>query len=455
MKILLVRPGRRKQAITLGEFMFAEPIGLECVAALLKDEHTMRILDLMVGEEDFRQVCQSWQPSAIGFTSLCVDVLAVLELAAEAKRILPEVVTIVGGTQTFLAPESFFSPAIDFIAEYTTRENLPQLFACLATSQPVPPMDGIRSRLSGFQGTGAAGHNSWILPHRLATEKYRQAYSYFGYRPCALLQTSLGCSGRCNFCLRWKIEGSQEIDRPLGNVIAEIKSIAEPSIMIIDNDFLYCQERMVEFCDCLERERIVKNFICYGSARSILQNGPQVMARLAVHGLRAVLIGYESFRDEDLADYQKSATTAINRQAAEILKSASIDCWASFILHPDWDSADFRQFRKYIRQLQPQISSLNPLTPFPGSYLARKYKDRMIFAKEDYDQWSYSLVSIRPSRMSLRRYYWQVLISNLYVNLLMNNAAYLIRKFGYRTLWRLTKGSLSFFLRYTRLMVKG
>lgn len=36
MKILLVRPGRRKQAITLGEFMFSEPIGLECVYTLLK-----------------------------------------------------------------------------------------------------------------------------------------------------------------------------------------------------------------------------------------------------------------------------------------------------------------------------------------------------------------------------------------------------------------------------------
>jgi len=34
MKILLVRPPRIKQAVTLGELMFCEPIGLEIVSAI-------------------------------------------------------------------------------------------------------------------------------------------------------------------------------------------------------------------------------------------------------------------------------------------------------------------------------------------------------------------------------------------------------------------------------------
>ena len=47
MKILLVRPARIKQAITLGEFMYSEPIGLEIVYAMLEDKHQLEILDLM------------------------------------------------------------------------------------------------------------------------------------------------------------------------------------------------------------------------------------------------------------------------------------------------------------------------------------------------------------------------------------------------------------------------
>lgn len=48
MRILLVRPPRREKAVSLGDFMFAEPIGLECVYAALKDRHDVKILDLML-----------------------------------------------------------------------------------------------------------------------------------------------------------------------------------------------------------------------------------------------------------------------------------------------------------------------------------------------------------------------------------------------------------------------
>lgn len=454
MKILLVRPGRRKQAITLGEFMYGEPLGLESVFALLKEEHELKVLDLMVGKEDLLTICVSYRPDVIGFTSLCIDVPAVLDLAKQVKDHHPDVITMVGGTQTFLAPESFFVPQIDHVAEFTTKENLKTLCSYLQKKAQVPLIDGIRSQENHFEGTGVRGINDYIQPDRSCTDQYRKYYSYFGYRPCALLQTSRGCSSMCNFCQRWKIEGSQEKDEPLTEIIREIEKIKEPSIMIIDNNFLYHRERLENFCALLEERGIRKNFICYGSAQSIVQN-ETTMKRLAENGLKAVLVGYESFKDEELANYQKKSTRAINIAAGKILKNYHIDCWASFILHPDWTTQDFKEFRKYLKILRPEISSLTPLTPFPGSFLAKKYRDRTLYQKEDYDQWSYSLVSIAPGNMSLRRYYFEVLLSNFYVNLFMNNASYLVNKFGLCTLLRLLKGSFKFLLRYLRFMIKG
>jgi len=38
MTILLVRPPRIKQAITLSNFMFSEPIGLEMIYGALKEQ---------------------------------------------------------------------------------------------------------------------------------------------------------------------------------------------------------------------------------------------------------------------------------------------------------------------------------------------------------------------------------------------------------------------------------
>ena len=79
MKVLLVRTARPKQAITLGELMFAEPIGLECVGGVIKEWYEVEILDLMAEAVPLKQVLIERKPDVVGITSLCVDVHSVLD----------------------------------------------------------------------------------------------------------------------------------------------------------------------------------------------------------------------------------------------------------------------------------------------------------------------------------------------------------------------------------------
>jgi radical SAM superfamily enzyme YgiQ (UPF0313 family) len=434
--------------------MFSEPLGLECIAALLKGKHEVKILDLMAGKEDFCQELIAFQPQLVGFTSLCIDVLGVKDLARKTKSINQGIITLAGGTQAYLRPENFFGEEIDHVIEYIDQGNFNKLIDCLAEGKPVPLLDGIYSRENGFRGTGVPGINEYIVPDRTATQKYRHLYSYFGYRPCALLQTSQGCSSHCNFCLRWRIEGGREKDQPLENIIKQIKEITEPNIMIIDNNFLYNRERLERFCDLLESNNIRKNFICYGSVESIIKH-QGTLQRLSKNGLRACIVGYESFKAEELKGYNKKATIEENIEASQILKNLNIACWASFILNPDWGRDDFRCFRNYVKRLKPEISSLTPLTALPGTPLHKKYKERIIFNADEYDRWSFSEVSIRPTKVSLRYYYYEVLKSNLYVNLILNNPSYMVKQFGLGTVLRLAKGSFRFLIIYLKLMLKG
>lgn len=176
------------------------------------------------------------------------------------------------------------------------------------------------------------------------------------------------------------------------------------------------------------------------------------MSRFAGHGLKAVLVGYESFSPSELASYQKKATVEENLEAAGLLRQWGVDAWASFIMHPDWDHADFKAFRRYIRQLRPEISSLSPLTPFPGLPAFRKFQDRLLFDVQEYEQWSFGNIAIRPSKMSLQAYYAEVLLTNLQVNFFMNNAFYLVRRFGLATLLRLSVGGTRLTWRYLAAM---
>lgn len=454
MKILLVRPARIKQAITLGEFMYSEPIGLEVVYAMLEDKHQLEILDMMSENIKIEDKLREYKPQVVGLTSLCIDVYGVRDLAKRVKNYDPTIITVVGGTQAYLNSQCFFISEIDHVLKYTTTENINKLFDHLEKGDQPPIIDGICSQGNGFKTSNICGGNEYIRPNRRATAKYRSQYSYFGYKPCAIMGTAQGCSKNCSFCLRWRIEGAQENYFPMEEVRAEILDIEEENIMIFDNDFLHNDQRIEEICDFLEEKNLHKNFICYGSVDSILRN-QEAIKRFAVLGLRAVLVGYESFKEIELQNYQKKSTLEENLEASNILKELGIDAWASFIIHPDWNKEDFQAFRQYIRKLAPEIASFSPLTPFPNLPMYQQYKNRLLFKEEDYEAWSFGQVIIEPSQMSLKKYYYEILKTNLYINLFSNNLGYLIKKFGPLTVIRLSKGSIKLMKRYIQLMFEG
>lgn len=455
MKILLVRPPRPPQAITIGEFMFAEPLGLECVYGVIKNEHQVEILDMMVESVEFGDYVKAGYYDCVGITSLCIDVEAVLLLARKTKEANRHIKVVVGGTQAQLQPAAFVGPDIDYIVTQATTANVQRLFSSLATGNHPLPLDGV---VSGNNGDALQTHtvrtNEYLVPDRGATAKYRYHYSYFGYKPCALLQTSQGCSKCCRFCLRWRLEGGRETHQDMEVIFRQIREIPEESIMIVDNDFLCDSQRLESLCSFLEREKIKKNFICYGSVHSVLVNQKSV-ERFARNGLRAALVGYESFSENELSEYNKKSSLADSEKVSGILRNCGVDVWASFIMHPDWHRGDFSSFRRYIRKLHPEISSLTPLTPFPGLPYFDKYRDRLLVDKHDYGKWSFGQVTVQPSKMSLRAYYIEVLKTNLYINFFMNNAWYLVRKFGWSALWRIAIGSLKLSGRYLRLLRQG
>ncbi len=452
MKVLLVRPPRIKQAVALGEFMYSEPIGLEMVYAMLEDSHQVEILDLMSEKIAIEDKISDYKPQVVGITTLCIDIPTVKSLAERVKRYDPNIITVIGGTQTFLNSEGFFIDSVDHVMRYTTKKTIKELFGYLEKGENPPVIDGICSRVNNYKTTSKYGINEYVKPNRASTTKYRRNYTYFGYKPCAIMGTAQGCSKVCRFCLRWRIEGPTEEYFPMNFVREEIISIQEENIMIFDNDFLHNADRLEELCDFLERENIHKNFICYASVNSILMN-KEIIRRFHSLGLKAVLVGYETFKDEELQKYDKKSSVHDNVKASKFLKEIGLDVWASFMIHPDWSSEDFKSFRRYIKTLNPETSTFSPLTPFPNLPLYQEYRDRLLVAEEDYEKWSFGQVTIMPSSMSLRRYYYEILKTNLYVNLPLKNIKYLTKRFGIFSVFRLLRGSVSLFIKYIKLML--
>lgn len=450
MRILLVRPPRIKQAITLSDFMFSEPLGLEMIYGVLKEKHEVEIFDMMIETDSLTKKINEYKPSLVGITSLCIDVTKVLELCKETKIMDLRIITVVGGTQAYLNPEGFYNEKVDYIFEYTTKDNINKFFNAVNNGETIL-IDGIRSRILSYKTTEQKGRNEYMLPDRGSTKKYRHEYSYFGYRPAAIMEFGTGCEKVCDFCLRWRIEGVKEklIDMELTE--KDLINIKEQTIMFIDNDFLASEEKIISFLNIGKNLKLRKNYIMYGSVKGVITY-EKYLNKLSELGLKAFLIGYETFSDDELSAYHKKSSTDDNFKASEILRKHKIDVWASFMAHPDWDKNNFKSLRKYIKKLKPQITTISPLTPFPNLPMYKEYEGRLLYAKEDFEKWSFGQVMIRPSKISLKTYYYELLKTNLYVNIFINKNTEMIKKFGFLNILRILKGSLKAVKKYILLM---
>lgn len=62
------------------------------------------------------------------------------------------IITVVGGTQAYLNPEGFYNEKVDYIFEYTTKDNINKFFNAVNNGETIL-IDGIRSRILSYKTT--------------------------------------------------------------------------------------------------------------------------------------------------------------------------------------------------------------------------------------------------------------------------------------------------------------
>ncbi|HAS72905.1 MAG TPA: B12-binding domain-containing radical SAM protein, partial [Clostridiales bacterium UBA8960] len=154
--------------------------------------------------------------------------------------------------------------------------------------------------------------------------------------------------------------------------------------------------------------------------------------------------------DKQLANYNKAATTDENEQATLLLRANDIACWGSFIVHPDWDKDDFKRLMRYIRKLKPELTTFSPLVPHPMTPLYETFKSRLLYDVSDYDKWNFGDVLIRPSKMSLRAYYFEVLKLALMINFNWHSVRYTLKAFPLRNTLKMLTGFNTLFSVYIK-----
>ena len=144
-----------------------------------------------------------------------------------------------------------------------------------------------------------------------------------------------------------------------------------------------------------------QRYFLYGRSDTIARN-PDLLEMWRAIGLERVFVGLEFFRDDDLQYIGKGTTLSDNEKAVKLLHDLEIDVYASFILRPEFEKADFAALRQYCRQLDLNFASFAVLTPLPGAELYEAISDQMITHTYEYFDFNHTLL---PTALPLKEFY--------------------------------------------------
>jgi radical SAM superfamily enzyme YgiQ (UPF0313 family) len=404
MRILLIEPAKAPRTIGGEDVFLYEPLALEYVAAGVRDDHDVTILDQRL-EKDLHAVFERASPDIVGITSYTVHVNVVRALFALIKAWDPRVLTVVGGHHATVAPEDFLSPDIDLIVMGEGVFTFQEVVTRFERGDGFAGVPGVAyARNGGLVKTPPAPVTDLdVFPHpdRSFTARYRSHYFSEWMKPLASIRTSKGCPYRCKFCALWKLAGGRYMTRQPEQVVEELAGLDEEYVFFADDESLVDASRMKALATMIRDAGIQKRYFLYGRSDTIARN-PDLLALWRDAGLERVFVGLEFFRDEDLADIRKGSTLRDNEQAVKVLQDLGIDIYASLIVRPEWRRADFAACRAYCHALDLDFATFAMLTPLPGTDFYAEVRDRMITHNYDYFDFIHTLL---PTALPLKDFY--------------------------------------------------
>lgn len=406
MKILLIRPRQSGETIGLQHVMIVEPLELEVIAATVEPSDDVRIIDMIIEKEDITHHLKSYNPDVVGVTGYITNVPQMKAYSKAAKSLNPGVTTIVGGVYVEKFPEDVEDDAIDFRVVRNATRTFPKLIDHLKGNGEKP--NGILAKGEVHVKEALPDYDFYFpMPRRDLTRHYHDKYFYVFHNRVALIKTSFGCPYKCDFCYCRFITDDHYHARPVEDVLDELESIEQKEIYIIDDDFLLSRKRMTEFFAGLRERHIEKKYLVYGRADFIVEN-PDIIEEFKSLGLRTVIVGLESFSDDELYTYNKQSDATTNEKAMNVLNRYHVDCYAAMILSPDWDKERFKLTGEKLISLGIRFINLQPLTPLPGISMEVD-EDKLIISRKDYDKWDLAHIAIMPEKMCIEEYYMEII----------------------------------------------
>lgn len=411
MRVLLIQPPVSPIDLAVGRLVLNEPLALEIIAGCATNCE-VRILDMRL-DDDLEREVDTFQPDIVATTSYTAGVYAALATLKKVKMYNQHILTVIGGHHATLMPQDFNKEFIDVIVIGEGEITFPELIEVYQAKSDLNKVKGLALPQNGklvFTSPREiiADLDIAPFPDRHLTKKYRHQYFRGTWQPMASLYTSRGCPYRCDFCAMWKVARGKYRMRDPECVADELAGIQEEYIDVVDDNTLHDVRRAERMYQAIKERGIRKKYKLYARSDTVVKH-PEIIEKWREIGLELILIGFESFRDEELRAHKKKNTIRNNEQAIRILHTHGVEIVAYFLIDPDYTVSDFVALGDYVDRLNLTHPVFTILTPFPGTELFQKRYTELT-------NWNYELFdfchSVLPTKLPIKIFH--ECLANLY-----------------------------------------
>ncbi|MBA3066770.1 B12-binding domain-containing radical SAM protein [bacterium] len=377
MKVLLVKPGNR-----IADHI-QPPLGLAYIAACLKTEHEVEILDMPKYGRNlgyFKETLHRFKPDIIGFQCYSVEASETKELVTISKNSFPSARIIIGGPHPTLCPEEVMASMgsnVDFLIRGEAERSFPLLLNNLKQPENFKTIPGLVYRESGelkinhpelIQDLDELPLPSWDL---IKPQEYPPAQhgAFFKKFPIAPIITTRGCPFACTFCTAPILSGNFIRKRSAESVLSEIRvlyyNFGIKEIHIVDDNFTLDKNHAMSILKTIRSSGLPISLAVPNGVR-LNTLDEELLDLMKKCGLYLISVGIESGSDKTLKRMQKALSVNLIKKKLTLIDNMGIDIAGFFIIgFPDETADDIKTTINFSLQLPLLRANYFTFLPLP------------------------------------------------------------------------------------------
>lgn len=379
------------------------PIDLAFIAAYMRDETDVKLLDANALDLEWKQVkkeIREFRPDVVLFKTSPTTMAFDIKTADIAKQIDKKIITILDDAHIVpFFPKKTLQKFknIDILIRGESEKTVKKLLDAIKNKKDLKKVNGISFRKNKkiintpptkpFRNLDELPFPAYDL---LPIEKYNSV-TFARKSPFMTLIASRGCPFRCEFCIVggsvvWRGSGRGWYPRSAESILDEMETLVEDygvkEIYIFDETFTVNKKRVLEVCKGIMDRKINVSWTCNSRVDTL---DDELLKAMKKSGCWNILFGVESGSQEILDRCKKGIKIKDIKKAFRLTKKNNISASASFMIGlpgETWETVE--KTLQLAFDIEPDYCQFVLTTPYPGTKLY-DYAKKNGYLVKDYD----------------------------------------------------------------------